>query len=498
MNLRKALGLAPLQIAQAVLGFGAIAAFTRLMSADEFGRYALALSASMFAHTLVFTWAEAAAFRFFSAARAEKRLQDHFATLLAMAFVLGVAVLAITAALLLLTGAHTGIAAVSAFAAGAAVFRFLARINRETERADLQVGRYALTETFYLTFGFAAGLALLTKFDLGPAAPFAGLMLAGVVIFLIDAPRLAERAKGGVVSVERARKYAAYGAPLSLAIAVDLGVQALARFILAREAGDAALGAYAAAFGLARPLDLVFMGAGAALTPLLLAAYEERGGEAAREAGAKLFSTIAAIALPAAAGLALVAQPLGTLLVGPTLSAGAAATLPWLVLAGLFQGFNLYYFSEAFQLSRRTGLRALVMLAPGALQLLLTIFLARAYGAPGAAMATAVAAIAGSVLLIAVGRTLIALPLQARDLGKIALACAIMALEVLALPPLAGAIGVAATALIGVVAYAIAALMLDLFGARARASALFQSLWRIMGRPLQLPFTDRADASASN
>ena len=41
------LTLAPLQIAQALVGFGAIAAFTRLMSPDEFGAYALALSVSM-------------------------------------------------------------------------------------------------------------------------------------------------------------------------------------------------------------------------------------------------------------------------------------------------------------------------------------------------------------------------------------------------------------------------------------------------------------------
>ena len=64
MSTARILSLAPLQIAQALIGFGAIAAFTRLMSAEDFGRYALALSISMAAHTLAFTWAEAAAFRF--------------------------------------------------------------------------------------------------------------------------------------------------------------------------------------------------------------------------------------------------------------------------------------------------------------------------------------------------------------------------------------------------------------------------------------------------
>ena len=267
MNGRRALALAPLQIAQALVGLGAIAAFTRLMSPEEFGRYALALSASMLAHALLFTWAEAAAFRFFSAARAEKRLADHFATLIALAVALGAVVLFATGALLSFVGVREDIAALSAFAAGAAVFRFLTRITRESERAAFDVGRYAALETAYIAVGFAAGVALLMRFDLGAAAPFAGLLLAGAIIALIDAPRLIARARGGAPSLQRATTYASYGAPLALALALDLGVQTIARFILAHQAGVAELGAYAAAFGLARPLDIIFIGAGAAFGP---------------------------------------------------------------------------------------------------------------------------------------------------------------------------------------------------------------------------------------
>ena len=495
MKLGKALGLAPLQVAQALLGFGTLAAFTRLMSPEEFGRYALALSSFMFAHTLVFTWAEAAAFRFYAAARAQGRLQDHFATLTTMALALGAGALLLTGGVLILFGATRDLAVVCAFAAGSAVFRFLTKISRETDRADMALGRYAVSETFYLTFGFAVGLALLTRFDLGPAAPFAGMMLAGIVTFAIDAPRLRKRARGGVASPERARLYAAYGTPLALAIAIDLGVQALARFILAHQAGEAALGAYAAAFGLTRPLDLVFMGLGTAMTPLLLAAYEDRGPEAARRAAAQMFTTIAAIALPAATGLALIAQPLSGLLVGSALSANAAQALPWLALAGVLTGFNTYYWSEAFQLSRRTGLRALVMLTPGLLQVALTLQLAPTHGAAGAAMAAAAAASAGALMLFVAGRHLLALPLPTKTLLKTALACAIMALEITALPAPSGFLGIAAIAGIGAITYGVAALALDLFDLRARASAVFQRLARMMEGSVEASFTDQADAA---
>lgn len=482
MSAGRFLTLAPLQIAQALIGFGAIAAFTRLMSADEFGRYALALSVSMAAHTLLFTWAEAAAFRFFAAARAEKRLADHFATLCMLALALGAAVLVVTGGILWVAGLREDIAALSAFASAAAIFRFITRISRESDRAALAFLRYAVLETAYLVIGFATGIAALTVFDFGAAAPFVGLLFAGVLVALIDAPRLLASAKGGAPSFARAQSYAGYGAPLALALAVDLGVQAFARIIVAEEASPASLGAYAAAFGLARPLDLMFMGVSAAFAPIVFAAYEEKGAEAAREAARKAFTVLAAIILPTCAGLALVAQPLSALMVGESLHAEAANALPWLALAGLFSGFALYYWSEAFQLTHRTGQRALLMLAPGIVQLALTFWLARTHGAAGAAIAAAAGAMTAATLLAFAGRRLLALPIPLNDLARIAFATALLAAAV----SLAPADALFLRAAIGVAVYGAAIVALNLFGARD-----------LLRRAAPLSLTDRLYARRS-
>lgn len=496
MSLKRIFSAAPLQIAQAGIGFGAIAAFTRLMSPEEFGRYALALSASMLAHTLAFTWAEAAAYRFFASAKAEGRLRPHFATLLALCCGLAIGAVALTALLLFMVGAHREIVTLALFAAGSAVFRFLTRIVRETERAALETQRYAAAESAYLAIGFAAGIACLTVFDLGAAAPFAGLMLAGAIMLLVDAPRLFKRAQGGEVSVERVYHYAAYGAPLALALAVDLGVQTFARFVLSHEAGAAQLGAYAAAFGLARPLDIIFMWAGAALMPALMSAHDERGGDAARAEAKRIFTLVAAIAAPAALGLALISGPLAALLIGPALAPGAAQALPWLALAALLSGFNLYYWSEAFQLKRRTGVRALVMAFPGLAQIALTFWLAPRYGAAGAAIAAAGAALLGFMLLALVGRRFLPLPLPSAALARIGVACAIMGLVVAALPR-AGAVPTLALAVIGgAFAYTAAALVLNIGGLRGGARALCQTLFSRLRGAIHFPFTDRADVRA--
>lgn len=466
MSATRILSLAPLQIAQALIGFGAIAAFTRLMSAEDFGRYALALSISMAAHTLVFTWAEAAAFRFFAAARTEKRLADHFATLLVLALTLGLGVLALTAGALAFAGLRDDVAALSLFASGAAILRFLTKLGRESDRAALAFGRYAVLETVYLVIGFGAGVALLVMLDFGPAAPFAGLLAAGAVVAFIDMPRLMQQSRGGEPSVARAVSYAGYGAPLALALAVDLGVQAIARMVLAGEAGTAPLGAYAAAFGLARALDIMFMGVSAAFAPLVFAAYEERGTEAARDAARSGFVLLASITIPASIGLAMLSQPVATLMVGEALRAETAAALPWLAVAALMTGFSLYYWSEAFQLTRRTGQRALLMLVPGAVQLALTAWLSQAHGAVGAAIGAAVGSTIGAVLLALAGRRLLALPLPLGELARIGAATGVMALAVVALPNAHTTLGLLQSATLGAAAYTVSAIALNVMGAR--------------------------------
>ncbi|MGQ0534411.1 MAG: oligosaccharide flippase family protein [Caulobacteraceae bacterium] len=478
MSTARFLSLAPLQIAQALIGFGAIAAFTRLMSAEEFGRYALALSISMAAHTLLFTWAEAAAFRFFTAARAENKLADHFATLLAVAAALGGAVIVVTAGMLAFASLREDIAAISLFAAGAAVFRFVIRLSRESDRAALAFGRYAAFETAYLVLGFAIGVALLVVFDFGPAAPFAGLLAAGALVLIIDAPRLMANARGGAASFARTTAYGGYGAPLALALALDLGVQAIARMVLAAEAGPETLGAYAAAFGLARGLDVMFIGASAAFAPFVFAAYEEKGAGAARDAARNGFVVLAAITIPTSIGLALVAQPLTALMVGDALRAETAAALPWLALAGLMSGFSLYYWSEAFQLTRRTGLRALLMLAPSAIQLGLTAWLAREHGAIGAAIAAAAGAMVGAGLLALAGRRLLPLPLPWQPLARIVAASALMTAGVVLLPTPHTTLGLVQSVLMGLACCSLGAVLFDILGARRLALAIARRAMR--------------------
>jgi O-antigen/teichoic acid export membrane protein len=326
--------------------------------------------------------------------------------------------------------------------------------------------------------GFAAGVAFLLVFNLGAAAPFAGLTLGGAVVAILDAPRLWRQAKGGYATLTRARRYCGYGAPLAVALAVELVVQAAARLILAEQAGAASLGAYAAAFALAQPLDFIFIGLSAAFAPVIFAAYESKSVDEVRQVAGAAFTALIAAALPTCVGLILVSEPLAALIIGEELRVEAGMVLPWLAIGGLFSGFTLYYWSEAFQLTRRNGLRAGLMLAPGAVQLAMTFVLARPYGAIGAAYAAACGALVGCVILAMVGRRLLTLPVSGAPLARALAATALMAAGLAMLTPPTGAIALTLYVGAGAAIYALGAVVFDVPGARARAATLTRAIAR--------------------
>jgi len=481
MIAKRLMGHLPVNIAQAVAGFGAVAAFTRLLPPEDYGRYALVLVASQLVHTLTLTWAEAAAFRFHAKAKAEGTLSHYFATLNGILLAAAVFAAALIAIVQIAFRADPAMAAAASLAIGASLVRFITRVARETDRADHKVVRYSVGETVFTMAGLGFGIAFAATTTLGAAAPFLGLLVGALVIALPDALRLLGQGRGGRLELKAAAAFAGYGMPLAMALSLELAVQAGARFAIAGVLGEAAVGAYAAAFGLVRTLDLLFIWAGMSAAPLTLSAYENGDRTAALRLAHGMIRTLYALTIPAALGLILVAQPLATTMVGEALAGEAAALIPPLAAAGLFAGLSTYYFSEAFQLTRRTGLRAMVMLFPAALTVLLAGLGAHAYGVYGAAWAVAVATACGTGLLALVGKRLFPLPWALGDLARSLLAAAAMAPVVLAIPPTGGLPELVAKTLAGAATYATAALLLNVAGCRPIAEAVWQRLCARLG-----------------
>lgn len=199
---------------------------------------------------------------------------------------------------------------------------------------------------------------------------------------------------------------------------------------------------------------------------MMMAAWEREGAAGLREASAQVARSLMLIAAPAAAGLALVAQPLAEVMVGETMRAEAATIIPWIALSGLMSGFVLHYISEAFQLSRRTGLRAALMAIPVGANLVLNAVLLPSLGLMGAVYSTVACYALALVLLGLAARKLVPLSWPWGDFLKVSGSCAFMAIVVSLVPPAGGLPELLLKASFGTVAYGLAVLLFDAAGVR--------------------------------
>jgi O-antigen/teichoic acid export membrane protein len=465
---RGVVGYLPMNIVQGVVGLFSIVIFTRWLSPSDYGVYALAFSAMSLAHTLVFTWMEAAMARFYAPEAEAGRLANLFATLYRCWLGAALVFTLLAGAILLAWpgDAPVKIAVVAGLAA--ILVRSLAKLNQERRRAAGDVRGAALLDMAQTLGGFAVGAGLIVA-GLRGASPIAGLGAAAAVALIFVLPAELRRSKGGEFVPNKAQAYAAYGLPVALSLILALALATTDRFLLAAFLNDTAVGVYHAGYSLAnRTLDVMFIWLGAAGGPALIMALERGGGAALEKAAREQAGLMLALGVPASVGLALVARPLADVMVGPALREGAASVTPWIAASALFAGLTTYYTHQAFTLGRRTGLLLLAMSIPATANVGLNLLLIPRLGLPGAMMATTASYGLGLAASIGLGRFAQPLPLPLGAVAKAALASAVMGVAVSRLPSLGGVAELGLKALAGAVVYGVLAYALDIAELRSK------------------------------
>jgi O-antigen/teichoic acid export membrane protein len=469
---RHLLAYLPVYAAQAVVGFGAVIVFTRLLSPEEYGRYMLLLAGAALIGTAVFTWLDAAVARHHARCDARGRLPGHTFTAWRIYGTLALIAAVIAGAAIAFIPMDGALRTACAFALAHTIIRSGVTLALETRRAARQAGRYSAMESFTLTAGFGLGV-VFAHAGLGAAGPFAGMALAGLVILLIDAPVLLSRAKRDRADGPRAMAYFAYGGPVAFSLIFEHLLSVGDRFLIAGFMGEASVGAYAAGYAVAdRSLSIIFLWLGTTTGPLLVAALEHQGRAAAQAVARRTGALMGLLGFPAAIGLALVAEPVARWLIGAEIAGEAARIIPFIALSGLMNGIMTFYFHEAYVLGRKPRAMAVVMTGAAALNLGLNIVLIPLLGLTGAALATVIAYGAALAVCIVHGRTVFALPIPVSDWVRSGGAALVMGAVILALPSLDSAPAELALEIsLGAGVYALLALVLDAAGCRTLIAA---------------------------
>lgn len=454
-------GYLPANIIQGLVGFGAIIVYTRLLSPEDFGRYALAFSVMTLAHVVTFSWLEAAMARFWAAQKSPQDMADHFASLYRTTLVLSLIFLPVVMIACWFWPMPDAYRMPIMVALVGIPVRCFAKLSQERYRAAGEVSKAAGLEIWITLSGFAVGVAAAFS-GVGGASPLLGLLMAPLFALPFILPGEWKQSKGGQAQSKRLRNYAVYGYPIAASLGLAIVLSSTDRYLLAWFLDDAAVGAYHAGYSIAnRTLDVMFIWLGAAGTPALVMALERGGREQLQIASKEQISTLLLIGMPAAIGVALVSRPLAEFMIGEEMRYASAQVTPWIALSALLSGLTVYYFHQAFTLSRRTGLLLAAMSIPALTNVALNLILIPRYGVQGAAWGTTASFAIGLIASALIGRRVLPLPIPWRTLLTCGLCCGIMALALWPLPSIGGLPEVLLDAGIGAVVYALSIILFD-------------------------------------
>ncbi len=388
------------RIIPAAVGVLALALYTRLLTPDQYGIYALVIAAMSIINAVFFHWLSLSLGRFLPVRDSDPEALFATALLALTILILCTGAAGATAAWLWPEPRLRGFVLLAVILAwGQAWFD----LNLSIANARLAPVRYGLLSSVKALVALGAGLLLL-HLGLGVAG-----VLAGLLTGLLGASLLGWRCWRGCSllggSVEVMKSFIAYGGPLTITFLLVLVVDVSDRFFLAWLLDAEAVGGYAAAYDLTQQsLGLLAGVIHLAAFPLAVRALEERGADAARKQLSQNGYLLLAVVVPATLGIVMLANSISSLVLGEEFREAGAAIMGWIAIAVLVGSCKSFYLDYSFQLGRKMRLQVWTVVVAAAVNVFLNLLWIPVYGIEGAAFATIAALVAGFVSSAYLGR----------------------------------------------------------------------------------------------
>jgi O-antigen/teichoic acid export membrane protein len=238
---------------------------------------------------------------------------------------------------------------------------------------------------------------------------------------------------GTLICYDRARLLALLkaGIPFTASVTLYSLSSVIDRFIIAHLIGPGAAGQYTAGADLVRQaLIIPAISAAAAFFPLAVQIHANQGRDAVRSHLDECFEFLLAIVLPASAGFAIVSSHIADVVLGPDFRTIAAAAMPIVSVAVIFQIMTYQYLHISFLLSERNSFYMWNTLLVLLVNLIVSYVLIQRMGAVGAAWGRLVAEAFGFFSALLLTRLAFPMPVPLLRTARVMLATLVMAVVV--------------------------------------------------------------------
>ncbi len=221
------------------------------------------------------------------------------------------------------------------------------------------------------------------------------------------------------------------GVPLTLSLTLLAVSAVIDRFVIAYLIGPAGAGQYTAGADLVRQaLIIPAVSASAAFVPLAVQILANRGRDAVRAHLNESLEFLLAIVLPACLGFAIVSPHIANVVLGPDFRTVAAAVMPIVSLAVIFQILTYQYLHISFLLSQRNAVYLLNTVSVLVFNVVVTYFLIGQIGMIGAAWGRLAAEVFGFLGALALTRWTFPLPVPGARVTRVLIAAVAMTIVV--------------------------------------------------------------------
>jgi len=430
----QALKYLPVNFANILVSFGTITILTRLLTAEEFGRYALVITTTFFLHMALFSWLEAAMARFQERANVNNSVPAHNRTLYFTAIVLGLSSVTLIISILYLLPLDDWFRLLLIIATANTALYLIYGLTIESHKAAQRIGRYSFIHSTQLVLSFSLGVLLIMVTPLKEAGPFIGLMIGGIVAIAVELPGIISRSRGGSYDKVMIKEYFFYGSPISFTLVLAYALANGDLFFIKYFMGDQFVGTYSAGYNFANSsLHYLFLWLSMAIMPIAITTLERKGKDYANQILSDYGETLVILTLPAALGIALVSNEAGFIL-GESVRDQAVLIMPWIAFAALLNGFINLYVHQAYVLAKKLNVLAAIMVIPVFVNFGLNFLFIPKFGLYGAVISTVSAYSLGLILSIIGAKKVFTLPLPIKTIVQCIIACCIMAFCVTQMP----------------------------------------------------------------
>lgn len=408
----------------AMIGFLGIAVYSRLLSPEEYGRYALVFAVAAMVNAVLFEWLKVSVLRL-SKNDVQK---DVFYMTVKASFVglMSVSLALATVFFLVSNWIPWPLLVLTLFLTWGQSWY---QLNLSLLRAELNPLRYGR-----IAFARAVlGLVLAVSFI---AAGFAEIgLLVGLILGLafsvapLSVKRWGFKLSRSKISKPLLKQFASYGLPLTITMLLGMIIHQSDRIIISSMLGVESTGMYAITYDLTeQSIFTLMLIVNLAAFPLAVKALEEHGETAAHKQVKANTGMLLAIGMPMLVGLILTRESVAYLFLGEPFRDTAVTLIPYIAVGALLKGFKLYGIDILFHLTKQTKLQIVPVVVAAFANVVLTIVLIPVYGLEGAALATVVAyALSIALSWFIVHKQMTRLPFPFKEFVKILCATAVMA-----------------------------------------------------------------------